>query len=71
MFHSYNCLTPHGLTQTTAVGVKTKFYANILMIIQKFAPLTARKKKIGNTNMGFEAMLLPNGIFWHYIQVVS
>lgn len=39
MFNSYNCLTPHGFTQTTTVWVKNKFYANVLMIIQKFAPL--------------------------------
>lgn len=33
------CLTPHGLTQTTAVWVKNKFYVNFLMIIQTFVPL--------------------------------
>lgn len=41
------------------------------MIIQNFDCKTKKKKKKSNTNMGFEAMLLPNGIFWHDIQVIS
>jgi len=36
--NNYDHLTPPGFTQITAVGVKNKFYANALMIIQKFAP---------------------------------
>lgn len=39
MFDGYNRLTPHGCAKTTAVRVKNKFYANVLMIIQKSAPL--------------------------------
>lgn len=56
-------MTPYGLTQTTAVGVKTKFYANILMIFQKFAPLTARKKKLAILIWDLKQCYCPMGFF--------
>lgn len=37
----------------------------------KICSAAIKKNKSGNTNVGFGAMLLPNRIFWHYIQVIS